>query len=373
MICAAKQEPRFTAALAVIIVASVTAGDLLAQEIVAHPRDLTYPALEYQVPPASEFREVLPNGIVVYIAEDRILPLFDMSVTIRTGGVFDPPGKAGLAALTGEQIRDGGTVNLTPEELDERVEFLAASLSSYAGDTRGGVNLSLLSKDIDEGLALLVEMLRYPRFDEERLRQAKERNLQNIKRRNDSTSSIEDIEWGFLMNGADHFSNDYPSSASINAITRDDLVEFHRRTYHPANMIIAVAGDFDRAEMLEKIAAALADWPVGEPASEAIPAPQQEPPRGVFVVNKDDVNQGRVSLGHKAIMRGSPDEFPLIIMNTILGGGGFQSRLVAKVRDEEGLAYSVGSGYRQGVYYPGDFRCFFQSKSNACAYGGRGS
>jgi predicted Zn-dependent peptidase len=334
----------------------------------AHPKDIKYLAFHYKLPPASELREVLSNGTVVYIAEDRMLPTFDMTITLRTGSATDPPDKAGLASLAGEQMRDGGTKNLTPEELDERVEFLAASLDAGVSDTRGRAGLSCLAKDIDEGLKLFVEMLRYPRFDQERFRLAKERRLQNIKRRNDSTSSISRMEWGFLMDGEDHFSNRYPSSDTINAITRDDLLAFHRKYIHPGNMIIAVAGDFDRSTMLEKLETAFGDWPVGETGPSTFPKPDHTPTPGVYVIHKQDVNQGRVAIGHKGVMRGSPDEFALTVMNGILGASGFRSRLVAKIRSDEGLAYNTGSRFGQGVYYAGDFQCWFQSKSNSCAY-----
>ncbi len=336
-----------------------------------HPGKLTYPPLNFELPPASELREVLSNGIVVYIAEDRMLPTFDLTITLRTGSAFDPEGKAGLAQLTGEQIRDGGTQDLTPEELDERVEFLAARLFSFIGTTEGASGISLLSKDIDSGLELMVGMLRYPRFDETRFRLAKERQLQNLKRRNDSTTSIESSEWGFLINGENHFSNRYATTASINAITRQDMVEFHRKYVHPANMIIAVAGDFDRSAMLKKLEKTFASWPAAEPAPTTFTAPKHTPKPGVYVINKEDVNQGRVSIGHIGVMRGTPDEFPLRVMNGILGASGFRSRLVAKVRSDEGLAYNTGSNFGQGVYYPADFRCWFQSKSNSCAYAAR--
>ncbi len=362
------QKTALALGLSFCICATVLADSPVAKPIPAHPDDLVYAPLDYRLPPADQFREVLPNGMVVYIAEDRMFPTFDMSVTIRTGGAFDPPGKAGLASLMGEQIRDGGTENLSPEELDERVDFLAAGLMSYVSDTRGNANLSVLSKDLDDGLALLIDMLRHPRFDERRLQLAKERIVQQIKRRNDSTDSIESIEWDFLMNGDAHFSTRYPSSESIDAINREDLLAFHRKYYHPGNMIVTVSGDFDRTEMLNKISKAFADWPIGEPGPTTFPAPQHQPVPGVYVVDKEGVNQGRVSIGHKSIMRGSPDEFPLRIMNAILGGSGFQSRLTGKIRSDEGLAYTVGSQFGQGAYYPGDFQCYFQTKSNACAY-----
>lgn len=348
------------------------AGALYGQQpLPAHPKNIKYPVLDYHLPPASQFREVLSNGMIVYIAEDRMLPTFDLAIILRAGSAVEPPSKLGLASLVGEQMRDGGTKNLTPEELDERVEYLATTLSVSISDTRGRAKLSSLSKDIDEALGLLLDVLRYPRFDEERLRLAKDRRLQNIKRRNDSTASVSAIEWGFLMNGAQHFSNRYPSSPTIKAITRDDMFAFHRRYVHPGNMIVAVAGDFERPAMLEKLEKAFGDWPAGQTGPTTFPKPDHSPRAGVYIVHKEDVNQGRVSIGHKSVMRGSPDDFALRVMNGILGASGFRSRLVAKVRSDEGLAYNTGSRFEQGVYYPGNFRCWFQSKSNSCAYATR--
>jgi len=347
---------------------SFVTGVWAADAIPSHPDKLVYPKLHFKLPRASQLRAQLSNGVVVYIAEDRMLPTFDMTITFRAAGAFDPEGKAGLASLTGEQMRDGGTQDLTPEELDEKIEFLAAQMSTFIGDTRGQATLSCLSKDVDESLKLFVEMLRYPRFDEARFRLAKERYLQNIKRRNDSTGSIERMEWNFLMYGEDHFSNRYPTTASINAITRDDMIAFHDKYVHPANMIIAVSGDFDREAMLRKLDAVFSGWALGTPAPKIFEKPNHSPAPGVYVINKEDVNQGRVSIGHLGIERGSPDEFSLQVMNGILGASGFRSRIVARVRSDEGLAYNSGSRFGQGVYYPGSFRAWFQSKSNSCAY-----
>lgn len=357
--------------LSIALTACVMTPIAAAGPIPAHPKDLTYADLDYKLPEAGQFREVLSNGMVVYIAEDRMLPTFDLTVRIRTGAAIEPAGKAGLASLVGEQMRDGGTKSLTPEELDEKIDFLAASLSGNISDTSGRASLFCLSKDIDEGLELLVEMLRYPRFDEERLRLAKDRMLQNIKRRNDSTGGISRMEWGFLMDGEEHFSNRYPSSKTIKSVTRDDLFAFHRKYIHPGNMIVAVAGDFDRADVLRRLEKVFGGWPVGETGPTTFAKPMHEPKLGVYMIHKDDVNQGRVAIGHKSIVRGGPDEFALQLMNGILGGAGFKSRLFKRVRSDEGLAYNTGSRFGQGVYYPGNFQCWFQSKSNSCAYATR--
>jgi predicted Zn-dependent peptidase len=120
--------------------------------------------------------------------------------------------------------------------------------------------------------------------------------------------------------------------------------------------------------MLAKLESIFGGWPIGEAAPQTFDKPQHEPTPGVYLVHKADVNQGRVSIGHRGIMRGTPDEFPLRVMNGILGGIGFQSRLVDHIRSDEGLAYSVGSRFGQGTYWPSDFRCYLQTKSDACPY-----
>ncbi len=351
-----------------IVACSLAQAARAGDAIPDHPEKLVYSGLDFKLPPASGLRAQLSNGMVVYIAEDRMLPTFDLTITLRAAAAFDPEGKAGLAQLTGEQMRDGGTQDLTPEELDEKIEFLAARMRASIGDTSGRANLSCLSKDIDESLSLFASMLRYPRFDEARFRLAKERSLQNIKRRNDSTGTIEQIEWSFLMYGEDHFTNRYDTTDSLAAITREDMLSFHRKYIHPGNMIIAVAGDFEREEMLKKLEMVFASWPAGELAPKMLPKPTHTPKPGVYAIHKEDVNQGRVSIGHLGIERGSPDQYAIQVMNGILGASGFRSRIVAKVRSDEGLAYNSGSRFGQGVYYPGAFRAWFQSKSNSCAY-----
>lgn len=359
---------RFMLKLTAFTLVALTASLRAQAPIAPHPEKLEYPKLDYKIPASSQYREVLSNGMVVYIAEDRMLPTFDLHVTLAAASAFDPKNKMGLASFTGEQMRDGGTQDLTPEQLDEKVDFLAARLSSGFGETNGSADLSVLSKDIDAGLDLLISMMRYPRFDETRFRLSKERRLQNLKRRNDNTANIETSEFAFLMNGEEHFSNWYPTPETTNAITREDMIEFHRKHVHPGNMMLSVSGDFDRREMLKKLEKAFAGWPAGEKAPKAFAPPNHTPKPGVYVVHKADVNQGRVSIGHKGVLRGSPDEFALQVMNGILGASGFRSRIVARVRSDEGLAYNSGSQFGQGAYWPGNFRAWFQSKSNSCAY-----
>jgi predicted Zn-dependent peptidase len=205
-------------------------------------------------------------------------------------------------------------------------------------------------------------MLREPRFQEDRLALAKEQALQEMRKRNDDSADIEAREWGVLLYGEDHFTNRFSTEASIRGITREDLIAFHRRHVHPGSMIAAVSGAFSRTDMLRRLEAALAGWP--SPRIDVPPIPETIRPSapGLYRIQKD-VNQGRVSIGLPAVKRDHPDAYALEVMNEILGGSGFTSRITQSVRSNEGLAYSAGSSLSLGVFYPGRFRAAFQSKS----------
>lgn len=355
------------ATAAVLAVTLLPAAPAAAQAIPDHPDKLAFQPIAFQPPVAKDHRMVLKNGMVVYIAEDRALPLVNIALSVRVGSWLEPAGKEGIAGLTGSQMRRGGTKSLTAEQLDERLDFLAAQVSTGIGPTSGSASLNCLSDNLDEALALFVEMLRQPRFQEDRLALAKEQALQQMKKRNDDSADIEAREWGVLLYGDDHFTNRFTTESSVKGIAREDLLGFHRRFFHPANMIAAVSGSFSRAEMIRKLERAFAGWPW--PKAQVPPVPMTFGPAapGLYRVEKD-VNQGRVSIGLPTVWRDSPDVYALEVMNEILGGSGFTSRITKTVRSNEGLAYSAGSGLSFGVFYPGRFRAGFQSKSRSVPY-----
>jgi predicted Zn-dependent peptidase len=337
------------------------------QSIPDHPDQLVFRPIAYTPPSARDHRVVLKNGMVVFIAEDATLPLVNISLLVRTGAYLEPADKAGLAALTGSQIRRGGSASLTAEQLDERLDFLAATVSTGIGDTSGQASLNCLRDNLDESLRLFVELLKQPRFQEDRLRLAKEQARQDLKRRNDDAADIERVEWNALLYGEGHFTNRFVTPATLDAISRQDLVDFHRRYFHPSNMIAAVSGAFTRAEMIRKLEAAFAGWPGAKPSVPPVPSEIATARPGLYRIEKD-IPQGRVSLGLPAVRRDDPDIYALEVMNEILGGSGFTSRITRTVRSNEGLAYQAGSGLRFGVYYPGAFRAVFQSKSRSVTH-----
>ncbi len=354
-------------ALAVLGLPVLAVSPLLAQAIPDNPEKLVFKPIVYTPPAAKDFRVVLQNGMVVYVAEDPTLPLVNIELTIRAGSWLEPAGKQGLASFTGQQIRRGGSRTLTAEQLDEKLDFLAATVGTSIGDTAGRATLNCLRDNLDESLKVFVEMLREPRFQEDRLALAREQALQAMKKRNDDSEDVEAREWNVLLYGEDHFSNRFTTAASVQSLTRQDLVDFHRKYFHPANMIAAVSGSFSRPVMVQKLEAAFAGWPGTAAPVPPVPSEIHTAAAGIYRIQKD-VNQGRVSMGLPSVRRGDPDVYALEVMNEILGGSGFTSRIMKTVRSDEGLAYSAGSGLRFGIYYPGAFRAEFQSKSRSVTY-----
>jgi zinc protease len=335
--------------------------------IAQRPESLKFPELRYEPPEASKFRVALASGPIAYVVPDRELPLVNIAVYVRTGEFNDPAGKEGLASLTGNLLVRGGIQSMTAEALEERLAFLAAQLNSAVNDTQGSVTLNLLAKDLDEGLKLLREVLGKPRFQENRIALRKQQTMQAMKERNDNSSAIESREAGFLAYGSNFWANRYSTEASIKAIERGDLEAFHRAWFAPSNFIVAASGDFEREAMVQKLETLFADWPFAGESPKPVPTNTVFAAPGIYLVDKD-VAQGRVDILLPGIRRDNPDYFPVLVMNDVLGGGGFTSRIMSRVRSDEGLAYDAHTIFPGGIYYPLTFSAGFQSKPRTVAY-----
>ena len=357
--------PRFFASF--LLVAAAAVASLHAAEIPDRPEKLTYPPLTYEPPNPADYRVVLKSGPVAYVVPDKELPLINLSVIVRTGQYLEPAGQEGVAAMTGYLLARGGTASKTAEELEERLAFLAANFGSSVGGDQGGLSLNLLSKDLDEGLAILREALTQPRFQDDKIELYKQQSLQGMKQRNDDSAAIEDRETSYLAYGEDFWANRLPTQASVEGIKKEHLQAFHRRWFVPKNFVVAVNGDFDRDAMVAKLEKLFADWPFAGETPPPVPANPTMASPGVYLVDKD-VNQGRVTLMIPGLKRDDPDFMAMRVMNHILGGGGFTSRLMNRIRSDEGLAYSVNSSVPGGVYFPEPISTSFQSKSPTVAY-----
>ena len=320
---------------------------------VRDPRKMSFEPVK--IPASKADRVVLDNGIVVYLLPDTELPLITLSALIRTGTVYEPAEKTGLAELTTTVMRIGGTERMTGDKVDETLEYLAANVAIGIGQESGGATLDILRKDFRQGLAIFTDLLRRPAFEVGKLERAKRQALESIRRRNDNPAGITARQFRKLLYGADHPFGRESTTETVSRVTRDDLVNFHRTFIMSRELFLAVSGDFEKDEMLAALQEAFGDWP-----SNPVPLPVIPPPKtaiadgrtSVFIVPRD-LTQTHLRVGQLSVFEKDPDYIALALLDDILGGNSFTSRLFRDVRNRQGLAYSVGSALRPGHLVPG--------------------
>ena len=329
----------------------------------ANPRSMTFPALHFSIPKAE--RVLLKNGTPVFLLQDHELPIVTVSALIHTGSVYDPTAKSGLAALTGSLLRGGGTASQTPAELDAELEFMASAVESSFGSDLGMVSLSSLTKNLDRTLQIFSDVLFHPRFDEKRLEVAKRQAFEMLRRQNDDPKEIGDRELQKALY-AGHPLGVVPTAATLSAIKRSDLQAFQLCFVRPDNMILTVAGDFDRTTMLASLNRLIGQLkPEGRLQLPEVPQVKLQFAPAVLYAPKQ-VNQTVIRLGHLGITKDDPDLYAIRVLDFILGGS-FTSRLMMEIRTNQGLAYNVGSHFDVGRHFIGSFSAETETKAEATA------
>ncbi len=308
--------------------------------------------------PPKPRRMVLDNGMILYLLEDHDLPIFNITALIKTGAIYESKEKTGLANLVGSVMRRGGTKTRTPEQMNEELEFIAASVETSIGRESGSASLSTMKKDIDKGLEIFADVLMNPAFPEDMIKKKKDETLESIRRENDNPGQIVFREFRKIL-----YKEDHPYSRktigykeTIENITREDMVAFHKKYFHPNNIIMGISGDFDTDDILKKIKTVFAKWEKTKINFPEVPQVEKEFQKSTNYIYKD-INQAHVVAGHLGINRLSEDYFPIKILSFILGSGSFTARIPSKVRSDEGLAYSAYSAF----HTPRDLGFFFVS------------
>jgi zinc protease len=350
--------------IAILALSFLCAGLGLAQA--KHPSELKYPGLKYEPPDPKTFRTVYTGGLRAYVQEDKSLPLFNISAIVNCGDLYVPKDKGGLGRLLGDQLIKGGTAAKEGPAIEDRIDFLGGTLNFMVGERTATLSLSVLAKDLDEGLATFFDVLRNPAFREEPLKLAKARFVEQLRQANDQPGGVLNREYEKLLYG-DNAVTWQPTKATYDSVTAGNLKAFHRHYFFPENIILAVSGDFSKADLKAKINKLVAGWKNYKIAPPALPKAFPSPEPGVYFIQKA-INQGYISLGHLGLEDTNPDYFAVQVMNFILGGGSFTSRITTKVRSDEGLSYSQGSrfSYRWGL--PGTFAGYVQTKSSTVGY-----
>lgn len=303
---------------------------------------ITINAQDYKLPPYQKF--TLPNGLTVYLMEQHEVPMISVSVILPAGGIYDGE-KAGLASLTATALKHG-TKNFPKNKLDEELDFIGASINTFASKEAAGLSAEFASKDKDVVFNLINEILTQPTFDTAEFEKEKRRTMVRLEQAKESPRSVIGSYFDKFLY-ADHVYGNIVSGtvSSVSTLTPQDVQKFYKANYIPNGSAIAIAGDFDSKEMKAKITDLLTGWKKGtaQPnlASNAIAKPSGN---RVLLVNKNDAKETTFYIGAPGISRNNPDYIAIDVINTLFGGR-FTSMLNDELRVNTGLTYGAGSRF----------------------------
>lgn len=309
------------------------------------------------IPPLPAFnpqeprRIVLSNGLVVFLQEDHELPLVGGTLRFRGGSRAEPAEKTGLLDIYGMVWRTGGTKTRTGDQLDDFLEARAARVETSSNSDSTAISFNCLKGDFDDVFTAFRELIFSPEFREDKIALSKRQIDGSISRRNDDPDDIAGREMVKLAYGKDNPYARDDEYATVAAVTRQDLIDWHSKHVNPNNAILGIYGDFDATAMEARIRETFGSWSKGSEAEK--PRIEFNPAKpGLYFVPKDDVDQSNIEMVALGIERSNPDFFAVSVMNEVLSGG-FSSRLVNNLRSKAGLAYSVSGGVGSSWDHPG--------------------
>lgn len=296
------------------------------------------------LPPVT--RTTLKNGLTVIVMPTSRLPLVDLVLEVKAGSVSDPAGKEGLASLTADLLTQGAGAR-DARQIAEDIAFVGGTLDADCAEERIEISCEVLKKDFDVGLGLLRDVATRPTFPADEFARKKDEALGAIASVKDDPEAIADRELlPFLMGGHPLGHPVLGWEKSVTSLTRDDVVDFHRRTFAPDNALLAVVGDVDPKAVVAALEAAFKEWKSqGGQRSQPYPPLAAAGKREVLLLSRPEATQSQIRLACPGVARNHPDYFPILVANTILGGG-FTSRLTNEIRVQQGLTYSIDSRFR---------------------------
>ncbi len=326
---------------------------------VKHPSELKYPDITLSTP---EYEEIaFENGMTGFFLEDHEVPVVDIVILVGTSR--PPADKLGLNELAAWTIRNGGSEEWPADRINEELEFVAASVEFRGNPRNAMISVNCLTKDLGTCLTILNELLANPAFPEDKIELRRETMLEDIQRENDEPRSVANREFRKVIYG-DHPMASRATEETVAAITRDDLIRYHGQFFHPNNAIVGITGDVTRDEIVAALDKSLTGW---QPATVVIePEPELTlafAPSVKYV--EKDIHQAVILIGHLGMNSRDENRAAVRLMNFVLGGGSFTSRITQKVRTDEGLAYATYSRYGDDPWKYGTFVASSQTKAEA--------
>lgn len=349
----------------VLVLVSIPSIVTLVSPKPRHYTELTFPALS-EIPIPESDRYQLSNGLTVFLIEDHELPLVQGTLLFSSGSHLEPLNQVGLAELTGELMRTGGTQAHASADLNRILEDRAASIESGIGTEVGYISFQMLSPDLGDLFPLVVEVLRQPLFEPEQVELAKVQIQGSIARQNDNPGGIANREWFKLIYGSESPYARTPTEQTLANINRSDLVNFYQATVQPKGSVLGLVGDFDPDQLKPLISAQLGDWgkeksSSGSSGSKPQQVIQQAESGGFFLINQEQLTQTTVLIGHLGGQVKDPDYAALKVMEGVLNG--FGGRLFQEIRSRQGLAYSVYASWSAALDHPGVWLMGGQTRS----------
>lgn len=310
-------------------------------EIPGSYKDISYPEFKYTAPFPADYRVKISDSITGYIQEDRTLPLIHFNIFFKDPFVADSISNEAAYELLSSMFRRGGSTKLSPQALDDSLEFVAASLAGAVGTFQSVIGIECMTKDFPAILSLAKDVFLSPAFDEKALEIQKANAAKAYEHRFDNPSGI--------LAALDRFANYEPNPRLWNAtadefqkVSRDNLLKIAQGRFHSGRIVFAVAGDFDRDSMETALREYFKEWPSNFQNKTEVPPIRLRNRPGIYLVDKD-ISQANISMSAPFVKRPHPDYYPAAVSSFILGGGSFSSRLMSRVRSDNGLAYSIYS------------------------------
>jgi zinc protease len=308
----------------------------------------TAQAVEMKLPKIE--KETLDNGLDVYIIEQHEVPIVSMRLVIPGGSIYDDEETAGLANLTAGLLRKG-TKTRTADEVSEAIDFVGGSLGAGAGADAVNATCTVLSKHLAVGLDLLADIVINPVFDEEEVNKLKDQIVGGIMQGKSDPTTIRNIQFDKYMFG------DHPyglpnvgNEETILMLTGDDVKDFYNKYFIPNNAFLLIVGDVKAKEVLKTVGKSFGKWKAGTAPELNLPEYPKIEGHKIILIDKTDATQSFIAMGNHGLTRYSEDAFKVRVMNYILGGGGFASRLMQVVRSDMGLTYGINSGFGFNKY-----------------------
>jgi predicted Zn-dependent peptidase len=285
------------------------------------------------------FKTKLSNGLEVILFEDKRLPLVSFRLAFQSGDINDPKAKTGLTSAIASMLTEGSE-NYTSKQLAEKVERLGASLSAHSSDDFTIVSGSALSLYALEVLDLMAETILRPTFPESELDLYRRNTVEHLKFQRSQSPFLAGEQAARLLYGKHPYAVVSPNATAVEGLERDTLAAFQKSTYIPNNAMLVAVGDIERDEFLRELESQFGGWQQGSVASERFTRPPQRDKRTITIVDRTGSAQSNIILGNLAIERTSPDYFPVLVMNQVLGAGA-SSRIFMNLREEKGYTYGA--------------------------------